>query len=228
MRNLANTRIIASTLLICVSVGAAQAQDRLEVPALGPTLRASMDRAVLVKMPEGMRTVVIGNPSVAHVNFDNSGLAVVTGRSFGETNLIILNEHSEIIAQTDLIVGDDRKSLVSVQSGTSNKVTVSCDTRCQPIAVIGDDERSFSGVSSQISTLTSNAQQAAQSSAGSAPSPIAQVAASVPAVAPSAPVSSPPAKPSGSSPRPGRSNDGMEVIPARPAPKMEGVSAEAQ
>ncbi|QRM35033.1 pilus assembly protein N-terminal domain-containing protein [Microvirga sp. VF16] len=207
-------------------MGASQAQERTKVPLLGPTLRASMDKAVLVKMPEGIRTVVIGNPSVAHVNFDKSGLAVVTGRSFGETNLIILNEHGEIITQTDLIVGDDRKSLVSVQSGTSGKVTVSCDPRCQPIAVIGDDDRAFSGVNGQISTLTSAAQQAAQSSAGSAPSAVTQVAAPTPTAAPSAPRA--PAVNSGSSSsRPGRS-DGMEVIPARPAPKMEGVSAEAQ
>jgi hypothetical protein len=225
MRLLANTQIIASAVLICVSMGATQAQERAKVPLLGPTLRASMDRAVLVKMPEGIRTVVIGNPSVAHVNFDKSGLAVVTGRSFGETNLIILNEHGEIIAQTDLVVGDDRKSLVSVQSGTSSKVTVSCDPRCQPVPVIGDDDRAFSGVSGQISTLTSAAQQAAQASAGSAPSAVTQVAAPAPSVAPPAVPAAPTSSGSPSS-RPGRS-DGMETIPMRPAPKMEGVSAEA-
>lgn len=226
MKLFANTRIIGSAMMICVSMVAAQAQERGKVPHLGPTLRASMDKAVLVKMPEGIRTVVIGNPAVAHINFEKSGLAVVTGRSFGETNLILLNEQGEIIAQTDLVVGDDRKSLVSVQSGTTNKVTVSCDPRCQPIAVIGDDERSFSGVSGQISTLTSAAQQAAQTSAGSAPGAVTPVAASAPVISPPARYAPVPSNSGAPTSRPGR-DDGAETIPVKPAPKMEGVSAEA-
>lgn len=223
---LANTRIIASAFLICVSAIGAQAQEKGKIAALGPKVRAYMDKAVLVRMPEGMRTVVIGNPAIAHVSFDKSGLAVVTGRTFGETNMIILDENGDIISETDVVVGDDRKSLVSVQSGTSGKVTVACNPRCQPVAVIGDDDSAFSGVNGQINQLTSAAQQAAAASAGNAPTTVSHM----PVVDPAEPVIAPPASSSSSpSVSPPGSKKGLEVVPMkRRKLQFEEQSAEAQ
>ncbi|MBD2745770.1 pilus assembly protein N-terminal domain-containing protein [Microvirga sp. BT688] len=213
----ANTRIVASILMICVSALGAHAQEKGKVAALGPKLRASLDKAVLVRMPDGMRTIVIGNPAVAHVSFDKSGFAVVSGRSFGETNMIVLDDNGDVIAETDLVVSDDRKSLVSVQSGISGKVTVACDPRCQPVAAVGDDDRAFTGLSGQFNQLTSAAQQAAAASAGSAP-----VAAAV--------VSAPP---SASAPEPSMSRPagegGVEEVPQpRRRLRFEEQSVEAQ
>ncbi len=44
------------------------------------------DQAKVIKMPDRATTIVIGNPLIADVAIQPGGLAVVTGKSFGDTN----------------------------------------------------------------------------------------------------------------------------------------------
>ena len=54
-----------------------------------PEIRVDMDYARLVKMPAGARSFVLGNPAIVDATLlRDGGLLVVSGKSFGATNLI--------------------------------------------------------------------------------------------------------------------------------------------
>ncbi len=50
-----------------------------------------MNQARLLKLPDGVATLVIGNPAIADATLQAGGLLVITGKSFGRTNLIALD-----------------------------------------------------------------------------------------------------------------------------------------
>ena len=55
------------------------------------TLNVAVDQARLVKLPERVSTVVIGNPLIADATVRTGGLMVLTGKGYGMTNLIALD-----------------------------------------------------------------------------------------------------------------------------------------
>ena len=72
--------LIAASLLcgLALSFGTARAE----------TLVVTTDRAKIIKLPDQTRTVIVGNPIVADVTVGKDGLVILTGKSFGTTNLI--------------------------------------------------------------------------------------------------------------------------------------------
>ncbi len=102
-----------------------------------------IDRARIVKMPEGAKTLVIGNPTVADVTMLRTDrLMVVTGKSFGTTNLIILDADGSRVSETLLTVVAPEDNLI-VQRGMERE-SYSCKPDCLPAIALGD-ERSFMG-----------------------------------------------------------------------------------
>src|SRR5262245_18760605 len=67
------------------------------IAALGPSRAAAadieviIDQAKLIKLPERVATLVIGNPLIADASVQSGGLVVITGKSYGATNFIALD-----------------------------------------------------------------------------------------------------------------------------------------
>ena len=100
----------------------------------------AMDRARIVKVPAGTQTLIIGNPLVADVTMlKGNGSMVVSGRSFGSTNLISLDASGNAIDETTIKVIAGTQSLV-VMRGTSQE-SYSCNPRCAPTVALGDDSK---------------------------------------------------------------------------------------
>lgn len=100
----------------------------------------SLDRARIVKVPAGTQTLIIGNPLVADVTMlKGNGSMVVSGRSFGTTNLISLDSSGNAIDETTIKVIAGNQSLV-VLRGTAQE-SYSCNPRCAPTVALGDDTK---------------------------------------------------------------------------------------
>ena len=69
--------------VLALSGGAAQ--------AAAPPLVAPIDQATTISLPRGTRDVLIGNPAIADVNIVDISRAVVVGRDYGVTNLIVID-----------------------------------------------------------------------------------------------------------------------------------------
>ena len=75
----------------------------------------------------------MGNPSIADVSVQSGKVLVVTGKSFGETNLIVLDGDDKTIVSKRLIVSEPRTGLVTVYHGIARQ-TVHCSPHCTPAA----------------------------------------------------------------------------------------------
>ena len=71
--------------------------------ALAADINVILDQAKLLKLPERVATIVVGNPLIADVALQSGGILVVTGKGYGVTNLIVLDRAGNV---------QDRKSVV--------------------------------------------------------------------------------------------------------------------
>ena len=101
------------------------------VGAAEETLTITVDRARVVKVPPGAQTLVIGNPIIADVTLlKQSGTMIVTGKGFGETNLIALDASGNPVAESVIRVVSGTNMLV-VQRGMERQ-SYTCAPGCQP------------------------------------------------------------------------------------------------
>jgi Flp pilus assembly secretin CpaC len=103
----------------------------------------TLDRARIVKVPEGTQTLIIGNPLIADVTMlKGNGSMVVTGRSFGSTNLISLDSSGNAVDETTIKVTGGEQT-ITVLKGTAQE-SYSCNPRCAPTVALGDDGKYLS------------------------------------------------------------------------------------
>ncbi|HEV7277226.1 MAG TPA: pilus assembly protein N-terminal domain-containing protein [Devosiaceae bacterium] len=100
------------------------------------TVKVNMARILRINSPAA--TVVIGNPGVADVTIQDPQTLVLTGKSYGQTNLIVLDDIGNPIADTLVEVVQAQADLVTVFMGDA-RTTLSCAPVCQPTIMLGDD-----------------------------------------------------------------------------------------
>ena len=120
-----------------------------------------IDQATLVRLDRPAAEIVVGNPSIADVSVQSGKVLIVTGKSFGETNLIVIDADGKLIINRRLIVQEPRTGFVSVYRGAARQ-TLHCAPYCEPELMIGDAPDVFNSVSGQITTKQSIGQNAAE------------------------------------------------------------------
>ncbi len=127
---------------------------RAETPS--NVLAVTLDQAKVAKLPPGTTTLIIGNPMIADVTMlKASGAMVVTGKGYGETNLIALDSAGSVVAEEQLRVLPAR-SVVVLQNGNS-RVSYACNPDCMPMVQLGDDPKSFKDAGDEITSRNSYA-----------------------------------------------------------------------
>lgn len=114
-------------------------------------LVVAYDQSQLLRLPRAVSSVIIGNPSIADVSVQASNLLVVTGRSFGITNIIALDAERNIIQDQRVVVTRDEARTVNLTKG-GKRQSYTCTPNCSPMLTIGDEEDYFSMVSSHAQT----------------------------------------------------------------------------
>lgn len=131
--------------------GAAGACAIALVLLMVPEARASdlivrYDQSQLIRLPRRASQVIIGNPSIADVTIQGDNLIVVTGKSFGITNIIALDEQRNVIQDQRVIVERDEQRTVVLYKGPARE-SYTCTPDCSPTITIGDDDAYFDSVS---------------------------------------------------------------------------------
>jgi Flp pilus assembly secretin CpaC len=129
------------------------------VPAVAETsepisVKVNMARILRISAPAA--TVIIGNPGVADITIQDPQTLVLTGRSYGQTNLIILDSAGNPVADTIVSVVQGQADTITVYMGTA-RTTLACQPVCQPMIMLGDD----TGYSSNTFASTTLLDQAA-------------------------------------------------------------------
>ncbi|MBJ3784645.1 pilus assembly protein N-terminal domain-containing protein [Devosia sediminis] len=144
-------RLAAIALMIAASFVAPmplQAQDGAPI-----TVNVNMARVLRISAPAA--TVIVGNPGIADVTIQDPQTLILTGKSYGQTNLIVLDSRGEPVADTLVEVVQMAAGIMTVYQG-QNRTTLSCAPTCQPVVMMGDDA-GFSGQTLASSQLVQSA-----------------------------------------------------------------------
>ena len=149
MRNLSRTPGLAARLTILAAL-----LGSVLIPlgaALADSLVVKTDRAKIIKLPDQTKTVIVGNPIIADVTIGKDGLVILTGKSFGTTNLIALDGTGAILNESTIQVQQANENLVIMQRGLDRE-TYSCTPTCMPTVALGDETKYFTDAGSASTT----------------------------------------------------------------------------
>jgi hypothetical protein len=146
---------------LAVTLLAAAASTAFIAPyARAETVTVSIDDARILKMPDRVATIVIGNPLVADATLQPGGVLVITGKGFGSTNLLALDRTGQVVMdKTVQVLGPSSNNLVVVYRGVERE-SYSCAPECQRRLTLGDSPTYFTDILSQSGNRTGQAQKA--------------------------------------------------------------------
>jgi Flp pilus assembly secretin CpaC len=139
----------------CVAVAAMGCASLMAVAdaAGAADLVVRYDQSQLIRLPRPVTEVIIGNPSIADVTVQGGNLLVVTGKTFGVTNVIALDAQRNVIQDQRVVVEQDPRHTVVLYKG-SLRQSLTCSPTCTPAIVIGDDPAYFDVIAKSAQTKT--------------------------------------------------------------------------
>jgi Flp pilus assembly secretin CpaC len=123
-------------LLALASAGTARATEDLIV---------KYDQSQLLRLPKPASEIIIGNPSIADVSVQSGNLLVVTGKTFGITNMIVLDQDRAVMMEVRVLVKRDEGKVVNLTRGTDRQ-SYNCTPQCNPSITIGDEQKYFDAI----------------------------------------------------------------------------------
>lgn len=144
-----STRFVRSALLVAVLAGPTVMALMASPGHAADMVKIELDQARIYRLAAPASTIVIGNPAIADATLQDSQTLIVTGRAYGQTNLIVLDDQGETITDVQLAVLAASENFVTVYKGAKRQ-SLSCLPECQPTAVPGDDPAHFGGILGQV------------------------------------------------------------------------------
>jgi len=146
-------RVWAWTIIFAATLGAPATQ--------ADTVTINVDSAQVLKLPDRVATIVIGNPLIADAALQSGGILVITGKGYGSTNLLALDRSGRVVMdKTVQVLGASGNDLVVVYKGVERE-SYSCAPECKPRIMLGDSQGYFNNTLSQSGARTGQAQTAA-------------------------------------------------------------------
>lgn len=134
---------LAAAFVIASGASPARAETSL--------IAVTLDQAMIGRLPQGTVTLIVGNPMIADVTMlKNNNTMVITGKGFGQTNMIAIDGAGSLIEEEQIQVVPAKTVLV-LQNGSS-RISYACNPACMPTVQLGDDDKTFRDVGEQIST----------------------------------------------------------------------------
>jgi hypothetical protein len=126
-------RFLSAVLFLFAAAAPAGAVEPIFVP---------MDQARILKIPDRTATLVIGNPLIADVTVERGGVAVVTAKGHGTTNIVALDGAGIVLMERPIEVKEPAGPTVVVYRG-STRQTYSCTPECSALVALGDTGKDY-------------------------------------------------------------------------------------
>ena len=112
-------------------------------------IEVTMNQAKIVKLARAADTIVIGNPAIADASVQDASTVVLTGKGFGVTNLVVLDEMGNPIIDEQ----------VTVTRGTASTVRIYRRAQVQTLSCTPFCESSYKGEAERMSEAEMNSGQ---------------------------------------------------------------------
>ena len=132
---------LAMALFLTATASAVRADD---------TIVVHLDEARVIKLPDRASTVVVGNPQIADLSVQPGGLAVITGKSYGATNFLIMDKSGAVLTEHTVEVQGPTDKIVVVYRGI-NRATYSCTPECAARVTLADQTDFFTDTLARMS-----------------------------------------------------------------------------
>ncbi len=96
----------------------------------GSGIEVIMNQAKIVKLARPADTIVVGNPAIADASVQDATTLVLTGKGFGVTNLVVLDDTGAPIVDEQVVVGRQTASSVRIYRRAQTQ-TLSCTPFCE-------------------------------------------------------------------------------------------------
>ena len=149
------SRIAALPVLAVIAIGSWLAPGT----AAANDISVAIDEAQLVRLDRPGAEIIIGNPSIADISVQSSQILVVTGKSFGATNVIVLDSRGKEIISRRINVEVDSKRTVVLQRGVVRQ-SLHCAPHCNAALMPSDNPDYAQGVAKSIINKFGAAQSA--------------------------------------------------------------------
>jgi Flp pilus assembly secretin CpaC len=139
---LARRLAAAAVLALTTAIGPAAAEETIDV---------TIDFAKLIELGAPAKTVFVGNSGIADATIPQNDRTrvLLTGKTAGTTNLIVLGDEGDEILNATVQVASDIRQLTTVFRGSSRQ-TFSCAPVCEQVISVGDDQQVFDNANNQI------------------------------------------------------------------------------
>ena len=127
--------LIAAMVGLAVLAGASARSNANE-------LLVKFDQSQILKLARPVSEIIIGNPMIADVAIQSSNMLVATGKSFGMTNIIALDQDRNVIVDTRVLVQRDNARMLNLTKA-GKRETYNCTPQCNPSITVGDDKEYF-------------------------------------------------------------------------------------
>lgn len=121
----------AAALAVVVATAAA--------PHVARALTVPIDESAMVTTTAPIGSVMVGNPSIADVTVVDARRVAVLGRSYGMTNLIVLDRMGRPIMQQRVSVAPAQSGRVSLYRGPL-VYNFACSPRCERTPMPGEEK----------------------------------------------------------------------------------------
>ena len=129
--------IFAAVLAIGLSLTSSLAPAPVVAADCAP-INVNVNMARILRINASAATVIIGNPGIADVTIQDPQTLILTGKSFGQTNLIVLDGAGNPIADTLIEVVQMQAGVMTVYQGQA-RTSLACAPTCQSVVMMGDD-----------------------------------------------------------------------------------------
>ena len=114
---------VAGDLFACMGLDDHIRGHARRTPAQADTMTVNVDEAQVMKLPERVATIVIGNPLIADATLQSGGILVITGKGYGSTNLLALDRTGQVVMdKTVQVLGASSSDLVVVYKGIEREI----------------------------------------------------------------------------------------------------------
>ena len=135
------------------AAGASKAED----------LIVKYDQSQLLRLPRPAAEIIIGNPAIADISVQAGNLLVITGKTFGITNIIALDAERNVIQDQRVLVKRDEVKVVNLHRGAQRQ-SYNCTPQCNPSITVGDEQAYFDTIQKASQAKMGFSERAAESS----------------------------------------------------------------